>query len=100
MDQRDLAQDIFAFIALVLPAVDDGNGQITRHLEQHHDRHGENAVDLAGDSGQFAPCVITRLELHCKEHIGLKQGRSDGGVFEQRGVARKFLVSELKEKLN
>ena len=97
MDQRDLAQNVFAFIPLVLPTVDDGNGQITRHLEQHHDRHGENAVDLAGDSGQFAPCVITRLELHRKKYIGLKQGRSDGGVFEQGGVARQLFVCELEQ---
>ena len=51
-DERDAAEHVAAGIALVRAAVDDGEGQPAGVAEQHDDRHGKQAVELAGHVGQ------------------------------------------------
>ena len=96
LDQRDLAQHILVVIALVQAAVDDGNGEPSADLEQHHHRHGEDAVDLAGDTSELAACVVAIRQFDGDEDVGLKQGGLDGLILEQRGAAGKLFIGKLE----
>lgn len=42
-------------------------------LDQNHDRHGKDAVDLAGNSGELAAGVIAATQLYGEEEVGPKQ---------------------------
>lgn len=67
--------------------------------EDHHDGHGEEAVDLAGDGGEFAPGVVGALQLDGDEDVGFEQATLDGVVGEETGFAAEFLVGELEEEV-
>jgi hypothetical protein len=66
--ERDVAddggffEDIFFRPHFVAAAVDDGDGEdgfpIGEVLDEHHDGHWEDAVDLAGDGGELAAGVV------------------------------------------
>jgi hypothetical protein len=61
LDERDLAQHVLGVIAFVLATVDDSEREAITDLEQHHHRHREDAVELAGNAGEFAAGVVTFL---------------------------------------
>jgi hypothetical protein len=40
-------------------------------LEDYHDWHGKEAVDLPGDGGEFAAGVVAALQLDGDEDVGM-----------------------------
>ena len=73
LDKRNLAQHILAFVALVQAVVDGGNGKPPAYLEQHHDRHGEDAIDLPGNACELAARVVIFCQFDGDEDVGLEQ---------------------------
>ena len=100
LDQRDLAQHILVVVALVDASVDDGDGKPPADLEQHHHRHGEDAIDLAGDTSELAACVVAIRQFDGDEDVGLEQGDLDGFILEQRGAAGKLFVCKLEQQFS
>ena len=98
LDEGDLAQHIPIFVALVETTVDYRQRQQATNFEQHHDRHGKNAVDLACNASQLASGVITLAQLDGDEHVGLQERGADGIVLEQCCAASKLFICELKKQ--
>ena len=98
-DERDAAEHVAAGIALVRAAVDDGEGQPIGVAEQHDDRHGEQAVELAGHVGQRGAGVPCAPQFDGEEQIGFEQPGFEGRVLEQRAVGLHFRVGQLKEQV-
>jgi hypothetical protein len=98
-DESHFAQDIFALVELVSAAIDDGDGESVAVLEDHHDGHGEEAIDLAGDAGEFASGVVGALQLDGDEDVRFEQAALDGIVGEEGGFAAEFLVGELEDQV-
>jgi hypothetical protein len=67
--------------------------------DEDHDRHGEDAVDLAGDGGELATGVVPALQIDGEEEVGLEQTGLDGGVLEKIALldSGDILVAELEE---
>ena len=95
-NERDFAEDVFAGVELVHAAIDDGDGEAALVPEEHHDGHREEAVDLAGDGGEFAACVVAALQLDGDEDVGFEQAALDLRV---AGFAAEFLIGELEEEI-
>ena len=51
LDERDLVQHVLGLVALVQPAIDDGQRERVSMPEQEHRGHGEQAVHGAGNAG-------------------------------------------------
>ena len=68
-------------------------------LDEHHDRHRKDAVDLAGNAGKLAAGVVAAGQLYGEKEIGAEQAGIDGGVLEEARVAGEFLVGELEEEV-
>ncbi len=68
-------------------------------LEEHHDGHGEEAVDLAGNGGEFTARVVAALQLDGDENVRFQEAGLNGGVGKERGFATEFLVGELKKQI-
>ena len=98
-DEGGFFEDILVLVDLVTPTVDDGDGEPFPVFENHHDRHGKEAIDLAGDGGEFAACVFAAFQLDSDENVGLKKSCLHRGIGEEAGFAAEFLVGELKEKV-
>jgi hypothetical protein len=74
-----------------------------RVLDEHHDGHGEDPVDLAGNSGELAASVGSvdggfAIQLNGEEEVGLEEAGFDLGFFEEGGFAGEFVVGELEEE--
>ena len=98
-DQGDFAEHVLALVELVRAPVDDGDGKAALVLEEHHDGHGEEAVDLPGDGGKLATGVVAALQLDGDEHIGFQQTGLHRGIGEEAGFAAKFLIGELEQEI-
>jgi len=98
-DEGDLAEHVLALVELVHAPVDDGDGEAALVLEEHHDGHGEEAVDLAGNGGKLAAGVVAALQLDGDEDVGFEQAGFDRVVGEEAGFTAEFLVGELEEEI-
>ena len=98
-DEGDFAEHVLALVELVHAPVDDGDGEAALVLEEHHDGHGEEPVDLAGDGGEFAAGVVATLQLDGDENVGFQQTGLHRGVGEEAGFAAEFLIGELEEEI-
>ncbi len=98
-DDGDLAQHVLFRIALVAAAVDDGDGEQVTVLDEHHDRHRKNTIELPGDGGQLAARVVPVFQFDGEEQVGLKQTGIDAVVLEQADLAGQLLVGELEENI-
>ena len=98
-DEGDFAEHVLALVELVHAPVDDGDGEAALVLEEHHDGHGEEAVDLPGDGGEFAASVVAALQLNGDENVGFQQTGLNRGVGEEAGFAAEFLIGELEEEI-
>ena len=98
-DEGGFFEDVLAVVDLVPAAVDDGDGEAVAVLEDHHDGHGEEAIDLAGDAGEFSAGVFGALQLDGDEDVGFEQAALNGVVGEEAGFAAEFLVGELEEEV-
>ena len=78
---------------------DDSDGEAVAVLKDHHDGHGEEAIDLAGDSGEFASGVVGTLQLDGDEDVRFQQAALNGIVGEEGGFAAEFLVGELEDQV-
>ena len=87
------------FVELVSAAVDDGDGEAALVPEEHHDGHGEEAIDLPGDGGEFPASVVAAFKLDGNEDVGFEEAALDGVVGEEAGLAAEFLIGELEEKV-
>ena len=97
-DERDAAQHVAVGIALVLPAVHDGEGQSAGVAEQHDDRHGKQPVDLARHVGQRGTRILRPAQFDGEEQGGFEQAGFEGCIREQGLVAAHFGVGQLKEQ--
>jgi hypothetical protein len=68
-DEGGFFEDVLAVVELVPAAVDDGDGEAVAVFEDHHDGHGEEAVDLPGDGGEFAARVVAAFQLNGDEDV-------------------------------
>jgi hypothetical protein len=115
-DEGGFFEDVLGVVELVPSAVDDGDSEggvdilvrllagiadriVCATFEDYHDGHGEEAVDLAGDGGEFAAWVVGALQLDGDEDIGFEQAALDGGIGEEAGFAAEFLIGELEEEV-
>lgn len=82
---------------LVLAAVDDGDGEAGTVLEEDHDGHGEDAVDLAGDGGELAAGVVGAGELDGEEQVGAEEGGLEISCREKVSSGGEIVTGELEE---
>ncbi len=68
-------------------------------FEQDHDRHGKEAVHLAGDLGQHRP-VGGRGQFDDKKQVGFHDGLIHPAGIEQGDLAFHFGQTELKQQIH
>lgn len=102
-DDGDLAEHVLVGPHFVLAAVEDGDGEdggfVREVLDEHHNGHGEDTVDLAGNGSELAAGVVAAGQLDGEEEVGAEEAWLDGGVLEETGFAGDFLVGELEEEV-
>jgi len=100
-DDGDLAKDVAGGVTLVLTTVDNSDRKngllVSEVLYEHHDGHGEDAVDLACNSCEFAPWIVATGQLYGEKEIGAEQAGIDRVVLEEARLAGELLVCELEE---
>ena len=68
-NESNFTQNIFALITLVYSPIDNGNGEAILMLKENHHRHVEYSIDLAGDGGEFATCIVSAFELNGDKNV-------------------------------
>src|SRR5438552_18365156 len=72
LDQCHFFQDIPGYIPLAGSPVDDGQCQTVTMPEQEHDRHGEELVYFAGDTGKLCTRVLVTAHMDGEEQVRLE----------------------------
>lgn len=68
-DEGGFFENVFAVVDFVPAAVNNGDGEAIAMFEDHHHGHGEEAIYLAGDGGEFAARIVAVLQLDGDEDI-------------------------------
>lgn len=98
-DEGDFFQYVFVGVDFVLAAIDDGDGEFFAVLQQHHDGHGKDAIDLSGNGGELAARIVGIFQLDGEEEIGAEQAGSDVGFLEEGRRGGQFFLGELEEDI-
>ena len=69
-DEGNFFKDVLALIPLVQPAIDNGKCQCITDLKKNHDRHGEQAVYLAGDLTEGRAGIAGAFKADDKKEVG------------------------------
>lgn len=103
-DDGDFAEHVFFRFAFVGAAVDDGDGEdlffLLPVLDEHHDGHGEDAVDLPGDGGEFAAGVVGSAEFQREEEVGVEVALFDLVFVEEVGFSGQIPAGELEKEFD
>ena len=68
-------------------------------LDEYHDGHGKDSVDLARNVRELATGVVSVFQFDREENVGLKQSCVDASLFEQTRVTRKLLIGKLEQEI-
>jgi len=100
LDQGNFFEYIFLCIFFVPPPVDDRKREFVAELEEHHDRHFKDFIDLSGDLAECGSCVFLVIEFNAEEEVGLDNVAINLGFIEKRVLAGYFFFGQLKEQVN
>jgi hypothetical protein len=89
LDEGDFFEDVFALIAFVQAAVDDGQRQHLSVAEENEGRHVEELVEFAGDASESGACVVVPLQFESEEEVGI----DDGTVVSAFALEAELLVA-------